>query len=268
MTFSRRSAFMALVILVIAAVSKTSLKTRHPGFSVSGFSATSPALCVNIMSQKNFSICRSSLSDARLHRSALCRCVWDSARGPSEALPGPGAALHDRGWLYRCCSVRPGSGSRSSPLAFIALGLFFGLCSAATGLTSETWSLLGEPIIRTVAVRNRVPHDRDRQSLLHGITRCLSYQTCDARDRTDGRKPAQRAPDSGLGTRKTASRRPSVLRGAVCLRAPRIRRSRPDTPQALTWAGSRLCSTAAGSASVSSVPAKDTSPPSFTTTPL
>ena len=38
--FLVRSAFMALVILVIAAVSKTSLKT--PGFSVSGFSAASP----------------------------------------------------------------------------------------------------------------------------------------------------------------------------------------------------------------------------------
>ena len=44
--------------------------------------------------------------------------------------------------------MRPGGADGSLP--FIALGLFSGLCSAATGLTLRKLGSLGEPIIRTV----------------------------------------------------------------------------------------------------------------------
>ena len=54
--FLVRSAFMALVILVIAAVSKTSLKTRHPGLQCFRILCGVTALCVNIIAVQHMSV--------------------------------------------------------------------------------------------------------------------------------------------------------------------------------------------------------------------
>ena len=66
-----------------------------------------------------------------------------------KRFPDPGLLLTiAAGFIGVLLVMRPGGADGSLP--FIALGLFSGLCSAATGLTLRKLGSLGEPIIRTV----------------------------------------------------------------------------------------------------------------------
>jgi S-adenosylmethionine uptake transporter len=145
--FLVRSAFMALVILVIAAVSKTSLKTRHPGLQCFRILCGVTALCVNIIAVQHMSVV---LFQTLVFTAPLFVAAFGMARGVLlKRFPDPGLLLTiAAGFIGVLLVMRPGGADGSLP--FIALGLFSGLCSAATGLTLRKLGSLGEPIIRTV----------------------------------------------------------------------------------------------------------------------
>lgn len=145
--FLVRSAFMALVILVIAAVSKTSLKTRHPGLQCFRILCGVTALCVNIIAVQHMSVV---LFQTLVFTAPLFVAAFGMARGAFlKRFPDPGLLITiAAGFIGVLLVMRPGGADGSLP--FIALGLFSGLCSAATGLTLRKLGSLGEPIIRTV----------------------------------------------------------------------------------------------------------------------
>ena len=86
--FLVRSAFMALVILVIAAVSKTSLKTRHPGLQCFRILCGVTALCVNIIAVQHMSVV---LFQTLVFTAPLFVAAFGMARGALlKRFPDPG----------------------------------------------------------------------------------------------------------------------------------------------------------------------------------
>lgn len=114
--FLVRSAFMALVILVIAAVSKTSLKTRHPRLQCFRILCGVTALCVNIIAVQHMSVV---LFQTLVFTAPLFVAAYGMVRGVLlKRFPDPGLLLSiAAGFIGVLLVMRPGVKTDRSPLS-------------------------------------------------------------------------------------------------------------------------------------------------------